>query len=128
MLFLLKSYLKFLWHSKNEHGVQSPFVFNLVTKCFYDKKNYDKVKLKILTDEEKKKKNDEYQKAYQKTYRAKPKTEEQKAAQKAYYQAHKEHLREVHKKWKEANKEKIAEYHKKHYQQNYVCKNSFNII
>ena len=40
MLFLLKSYLKFLWHSKNEHGVQSPFVFNLVTKCFYDKKNY----------------------------------------------------------------------------------------
>ena len=40
MLFLLKSYLKILWHSKNEHGVQSPFVFNLVTKCVYDKKNY----------------------------------------------------------------------------------------
>jgi predicted O-methyltransferase YrrM len=34
----VKSYLKFLWNSKNEHGVHSPFVFDLVTKCFYDKK------------------------------------------------------------------------------------------
>ena len=40
MFFILKSYLKFLWNSKNEHGVHSPFVFSLVTKCFYDKKNY----------------------------------------------------------------------------------------
>jgi predicted O-methyltransferase YrrM len=38
MLFLIKSYLQFLWHSKNEHAVHSPFVFNLLTKCFYDKK------------------------------------------------------------------------------------------
>ena len=38
MLFQIKSYLKFLWHSKNEHAVHSPFVFNLLTKCFYDKK------------------------------------------------------------------------------------------
>jgi predicted O-methyltransferase YrrM len=37
MLFQIKSYLKFLWHSKNEHAVHSPFVFNLITKCFYDK-------------------------------------------------------------------------------------------
>jgi len=38
MLFQIKSYIKFLWHSKNEHAVHSPFVFNLITKCFYDKK------------------------------------------------------------------------------------------
>ena len=28
-------YLRFWWHSKNEHGVHSPFVFDLITKCFY---------------------------------------------------------------------------------------------
>jgi predicted O-methyltransferase YrrM len=37
MLFQIKSYLKFLWYSKNEHAVHSPFVFTLITKCFYDK-------------------------------------------------------------------------------------------
>ncbi|WP_445722019.1 O-methyltransferase [Flavobacterium sp.] len=40
MNHLIKSYLKFLWQSKNEHGVHSPFVYDLVTKCFYDKTNY----------------------------------------------------------------------------------------
>jgi predicted O-methyltransferase YrrM len=39
MLFQIKSYLQFLWHSKNEHAVHSPFVFNLLTKCFYDRKS-----------------------------------------------------------------------------------------
>jgi predicted O-methyltransferase YrrM len=38
MLFQIKSYLQFLWHSKNEHAVHSPFVFSLLTKCFYDTK------------------------------------------------------------------------------------------
>jgi predicted O-methyltransferase YrrM len=38
MLFQIKSYLQFLWRSKNEHAVHSPFVFSLLTKCFYDKK------------------------------------------------------------------------------------------
>jgi predicted O-methyltransferase YrrM len=36
----IKSYLKFLYNSKNQHGVHSPFVFDLVTKCFYDKTKY----------------------------------------------------------------------------------------
>ena len=40
MLQIIKSFLKFLYNSKNQHGVHSPFVFDLVTKCFYDKKNY----------------------------------------------------------------------------------------
>ena len=39
MFFQIKTYLKFLWHSKNEHAVHSPFVFSLITKCFYDKKS-----------------------------------------------------------------------------------------
>lgn len=37
---ILLSYLKFLWNSSNQHGVHSPFVFALVTQCFYDKKKY----------------------------------------------------------------------------------------
>ena len=37
---IIKSYLKFLYNSKNEHGVHSPFVFDLVTKYFYDKTIY----------------------------------------------------------------------------------------
>ena len=40
MLQQIKSYLKFLFHSKNEHGVHSPFVFDLVTKCFYNNTKY----------------------------------------------------------------------------------------
>lgn len=45
MLFQIKSYLKFLWNSKNEHGVHSPFVFDLVTKCFYNKTKHEEYKL-----------------------------------------------------------------------------------
>ena len=40
-------YIKFLFKSTNQHGVHSPFVFDLVTKCFYDTTNYpDYEKLK----------------------------------------------------------------------------------
>ena len=37
MLYRIRTYLQFLWNSKNEHGVHSPFIFLLVTKCFYAK-------------------------------------------------------------------------------------------
>lgn len=47
MFFQIKSYLKFLWQSKNEHAVHSPFVFDLVTKCFYDKES--KPAYRVLT-------------------------------------------------------------------------------
>ncbi len=40
MFHIVRTYLKFIYASKNEHGVHSPFVFSLVTKCFYDQKNY----------------------------------------------------------------------------------------
>lgn len=40
----VKSYLKFLLKSKNQHGVHSPFVYDLVTKCFYDSKYYSDYK------------------------------------------------------------------------------------
>lgn len=40
MLFQIKAYLKFLLASTNEHGVHSPFVFDLVTKCLYDDTRY----------------------------------------------------------------------------------------
>ena len=38
MLYQIKSYFRFLQKSTNQHGVHSPFVFNLVTKVFYDRK------------------------------------------------------------------------------------------
>nr|WP_316928856.1 class I SAM-dependent methyltransferase [Salinimicrobium xinjiangense] len=37
---IVLAYIKFLLRSTNQHGVHSPFVYNLVTKCFYDRKKY----------------------------------------------------------------------------------------
>lgn len=45
MLYKTLAYLKFLLKSKNQHGVHSPFVFDLVTKCFYDKTHYPEYQL-----------------------------------------------------------------------------------
>lgn len=40
MYYQFASYISFLLRSTNAHGVHSPFIFNLVTKCFYDNTNY----------------------------------------------------------------------------------------
>ncbi|RZJ63286.1 MAG: class I SAM-dependent methyltransferase [Flavobacterium sp.] len=45
MFFALKSYFNFLLKSTNQHGVHSPFVFDLVTKCFYDKTEFPEYKI-----------------------------------------------------------------------------------
>ncbi len=39
-MYQILAYLKFLWNSTNQHGVHSPFVYGLVTRCFYDKRSY----------------------------------------------------------------------------------------
>ena len=36
MWYALKSYIQFLFKSSNQHGVHSPFVYNIVTQCFYN--------------------------------------------------------------------------------------------
>lgn len=45
MLYSIKAYFKFLKNSTNQHGVHSPFVYDLVTKCFYDKTNHEEYKV-----------------------------------------------------------------------------------
>lgn len=40
MRYQVRSYLDFLFRSTNEHGVHSPFVFDLATSCLYDKTPY----------------------------------------------------------------------------------------
>ena len=44
--YSLKQYIRFLARSKNQHGVHSPFVYDLVTQCFYNsahQKGYDRL-------------------------------------------------------------------------------------
>ena len=48
LFFRIKSYISFIIKSKNKHGVHSPFVFDLITKCFNKKNptNFDQLFLK----------------------------------------------------------------------------------
>jgi len=39
-LYQIIAYIKFLFNSTNQHGVHSPFIYNFVTKCLYDKTKY----------------------------------------------------------------------------------------
>lgn len=41
MLYPITSYINFLIGSTNEHGVHSPFVYDLITQCFYDRSPYE---------------------------------------------------------------------------------------
>ena len=45
-MLALFSYLRFLLKSTNQHGVHSPFVYNFVTKCLYNKQLIHKQELK----------------------------------------------------------------------------------
>ncbi|MFD2550383.1 O-methyltransferase [Bizionia sediminis] len=40
MLYQIKKYIQFLLKSSNQHGVHSPFVYQLVTHCFYNRQPY----------------------------------------------------------------------------------------
>jgi len=56
MWFKIKRYILFLFKSTNKHGVHSPFVFDLITKCFNcktkleQKNEFYKVKKWLLND------------------------------------------------------------------------------
>lgn len=39
-MYQIITYIKFLFSATNQHGVHSPFVFDLVTNCFYDKNQH----------------------------------------------------------------------------------------
>ncbi|MGH1387679.1 O-methyltransferase [Kordia sp.] len=40
MWYQIFAYFRFLATSSNQHGVHSPFVYDLITKCFYNKKKF----------------------------------------------------------------------------------------
>ena len=40
MFYQIIKYIQFLYRSTNQHGVHSPFVYDLITQCFYDKTPY----------------------------------------------------------------------------------------
>lgn len=44
MWYQIKSYFFFFLKSTNQHGIHSPFVFDFVTKCVYNKSNYEAYK------------------------------------------------------------------------------------
>lgn len=58
MLYQINDYIKFLVNSTNHHGVHSPFVYDFVTRCLYDKSIYpaygkfEEFRKRLLADQE----------------------------------------------------------------------------
>ena len=51
-MFKAFSYIKFIYNSNNQHGIHSPFVYDLTTKCFYKKTKLSKSrKLKLYKNQ-----------------------------------------------------------------------------
>lgn len=56
MIHQALAYFRFLWHSKNEYAVHSPFVYDLLMKCVYDKAHHpqyetiDRYRRQLLSD------------------------------------------------------------------------------
>jgi len=49
--YRIKTFFQFLWNSKNQHAVHSPFVYGFITKCLYAKMSKDHLrKLKLSRD------------------------------------------------------------------------------
>lgn len=44
MWYQVLAYIKFILNSSNQHGIHSPFVYDLVTNCIYNKKKYNPYK------------------------------------------------------------------------------------
>ncbi len=40
-MYQIIAYIRFLFSATNQHSVHSPFIFDFVTKCLYDKKEYE---------------------------------------------------------------------------------------
>ncbi|GGI58053.1 O-methyltransferase [Winogradskyella haliclonae] len=40
-MYQILAYITFLLKSTNQHGVHSPFVYDFITKCLYDKRHYE---------------------------------------------------------------------------------------
>jgi predicted O-methyltransferase YrrM len=43
-MYQILAYIKFIFKSTNQHGVHSPFIYDFVSKCLYDKKDYNAYK------------------------------------------------------------------------------------
>jgi len=46
----IRTYIKFLLKSTNQHGIHSPFVYEFITKCLYKKGLIEREKIKLLNN------------------------------------------------------------------------------